>query len=239
MKWTENFYISPHDTDINGIARSSSVLRYLQETANLQLYNLGPSNEELRQRGMAFILSRVGLRIYAPLYPYDKIRVQSWACESRLSSFYRCGRIFRGDELTADLMTVWALIGIDDKRVYRATEVQPDFETDEMLDSDIFMRVRIPKDIELPYINDRKICYSDVDWNNHMNNTNYPDMLCDSIGNMTGRRVSSISINFKDEAPLGEVIKIHMANDGDIYYFRSIRENGAVGIESALELGFL
>ena len=239
MKWIEKFYVSPHDTDINGIARPSSVLRYLQETANMQLYNLGPSNESLRQRGMAFILSRVGLRMYAPLYPYDEISVQSWACESRLSSFFRCGRIFRNDELIADLMSVWALLGINDKRVYRASEEPPDFETDEMLSSDIFMRVRIPNDLELQYINDRRICYSDVDLNKHMNNTNYPDMLCDAIPTMIGRRVSSISINFKNEAPLGEVIKIYKANDGDIHYFRTIKENKAVSIESALELELL
>lgn len=236
MKWIENFNVSPHDTDINGIVRPSPVLRYLQEAANLQLYNLGPSNEYLREKGMAFILSRVAMRLYAPLHTYDKISVQSWACESRFSSFYRCGRIFRGKEMIAELMSVWALIDIADKHILRTSVIPMNFETDELLKSEIFLRIRIPQETEFIHINERRIGYSDVDMNHHMNNTNYPDMLCDSIGDMNGRRVTSISINFLDEAIFGETIKIHMANDGDIYYFRTVKENGTVGVEAMLEL---
>lgn len=33
-----------------------------------------------------------------------------------------------------------------------------------------------------------------------------------------------------------EAIKITMANNSDIYYFRTQKENGAVGIEAVLEL---
>lgn len=236
MKWSENINVSCHDTDINGIVRPSPILRYMQEAANLQLYNLGPSNEYLREKGMAFILARVGMCIYTPLHSYDKICAQSWACESRLSSFYRCGRILRREETIAELISVWALINIEDRHLYRASEIPMNFETDEMLQTDILVHVHIPREIELIQIGERRIGYSDVDLNHHMNNTNYPDMLCDFIGDMSGRRVTSLSINFLAEAALSETIKISMANNGDIYYFRTQKENGAVGIEAMLGL---
>lgn len=233
MKWTENFHVSPHDTDLNGIARPSPVLRYMQETANLQLYHLGPSNEYLREQGMAFILARMGMRMFAPLHPYEKITVQSWACDSRLSSFYRCGSISRGDEPIAELMTVWALIDIQNKRIYRTSEITMNFETDEMLGSDLLPRIQIP---QAPVnIYERTVGYSDVDLNRHMNNTNYPDMLCDYIGDMDGKRVTAISVNFKGEALLGEKFTIHMSNAGGKYYFKTIKENGACGIEAMIE----
>lgn len=236
MKWIENYHVSPHDTDINGIVRPSPVLRYLQETANLQLHNLGPSNEYLREKGMAFILSRISMRLYAPLFPYDKISVQSWACESRLSSFYRCGRIFRGKEMITELMSVWALVDTADRHIYKTSAITVPFETDEMLNPEIFLKIRIPRETEFIQTGERRIGYGDADINFHMNNTNYPDMFCDAAGDMTGRRVTSLSINFFAEAQLGEKIKILTANDGETYYYRTTKEDGTVGAEAIFEI---
>jgi len=236
MKWIENFNVSPHDTDINGIVRPSPVLRYLQETANLQLYHLGPSNEYLREKGMAFILSRAAMRLYAPLRSYDKISVQSWACESRLSSFYRCGRIFRGKEMITELMSVWALINIADRRICRTSAISIPFETDDMLSQEIFPKMRIPRETEFVQTGERRVGYADADINFHMNNTNYPDMFCDAAGDMLGRRVTSLSINFFAGALLGEKIKILTANDDVTYYCRTLKEDGTVGAEAMLEI---
>ena len=59
MKWTEYIKVSPHDTDINTVVSASSLIRYMQDAANSQLHNLGPSNEDLRADGKAFILSLI------------------------------------------------------------------------------------------------------------------------------------------------------------------------------------
>ena len=43
MKWTEEYRINVHDTDLNGIVSVSGLLRYMQDTANLQMAGQGPS----------------------------------------------------------------------------------------------------------------------------------------------------------------------------------------------------
>lgn len=68
MKWTEKYRINTHDCDPAGFVRASLVLRYMQETANLQMKNLGPTNEQLRDEGRAFLLSRINMSLYNPLY---------------------------------------------------------------------------------------------------------------------------------------------------------------------------
>ncbi len=234
MKWSEEISVSCHDTDINGIVRPSPILRYMQEAANLQLHNLGPSNEYLRENGMAFILARADMRLYKPLYAYDKIIAQSWACDSNLTSFYRCGRVLKDGETAADLVSVWALLDIKTRRFKRASEIKPNFETDEMLRPDF--HIRMPRDIKFASAGERRISYSDVDLNRHMNNTNYPDMLCDYIDDMSGKRPVSITINFLSEAAIGETVRVNIAKSGSIYYFRTEKQNGAIGIDAILEL---
>lgn len=234
MKWTENFRINSHDCDAAGSVRASLILRYMQETANLQLKNLGPTNEELRDRRIAFILSRINISMYAPLRAYDEISVSSWGCESRGVSFNRCYQIRRDGELVAEAASVWGLVGIDDRKLYRVGEIELGFGTDEPLELDAPKRVHIPRELSLSLVGERPIVYSDIDANMHMNNTNYPDMLCDFIPDMDKKRVISLSISFAGEARLGETLKVYMTESDGQYYFRTLTSDGTTNVEAIL-----
>jgi len=235
MKWTEGYRINSHDCDENGIVRASLVLRYMQETANRQLLRLGPTNDELRGRGVAFLLSRINMNLYRTLYAYEEIEVSSWACESRGVSFNRCYRITRGGEIIAEAASVWGLIGIEDHRICRVDEIELGFTTDEPLSLDAPKRVHIPRDLPLSLVGERLIVYSDLDVNRHMNNTNYPDMLCDYIPDMNQKRVTSMSISFAGEAKQGETLKVYMHENDGLHHFRTLRSDGSTNVEAILQ----
>ncbi len=234
MKWTENYRISSHDCDSSGKVRPSLILRYMQETANLQLRALGPTTDELIRDDRAFILSRINMSIYANLHAYDNITVSSWACESRGVSFNRCYQIRKSGELIAEAASVWGLIGISDKKIYRVEDVILGFDADEPLEIDAPKRVRIPRDISLSLVGERPVVYSDLDINQHMNNTNYPDMLCDFITDAVNKQILNISISFAGEAKLGETLKVYTNHNDGQYYFRTVRSDGAVNVEAII-----
>lgn len=236
MKWSETYRINTHDCDPTGTVRASLVLRYMQETANMQMKNLGPTNDELRREGRAFLLSRINMSLYHPLHAGDDITVESWACESRGVSFNRCFQIRRGDEVIAEAASVWGLVGINEHKLYRVEDITLGFGTDEPLELDSPRRVHIPKELNLALVGERPVVYSDLDVNNHMNNTNYPDMLCDFVPDMIGKRVISLSISFANEARLGETLKVYMAESDGVYYFRTIRRDGLINVEAAMML---
>ncbi len=236
MKWSEDYRINTHDCDPDGVVRASLVLRYMQETANLQMQNLGPSNEELRRNGMAFLLSRINMSLYHPLFAHDLITVTSWAVESRGVSFNRCYQIRREGEVIAEAASVWGLIGIEDRRLIRVEDVKLGFGTDEALELDAPKRVHIPRELNLSLVGERPIVYSDLDVNRHMNNTNYPDMLCDFIPDMEGKRVIRLGITFAAEAKKGEVLKVYMTESDGQYYFRTLRSDGSTNVEAAVML---
>ena len=37
MKWTENYKINAHDTDLNNIVSLTGIMRYMQDSANCQM----------------------------------------------------------------------------------------------------------------------------------------------------------------------------------------------------------
>ena len=232
MKWTEKYRINTHDTDFNRVVSASGIMRYMQDSSNYQMEGESPSYNELFDSGLAFVLSRLRLSIYAPLYSHDEITAETWACESRGVSFNRCYRIMKGDTIAAEAVSVWGLLDLNTHRLRRVDSVELGYSTDEMLELDNPARIRIPHDAGLVLVGEHRVSYGEVDINRHLNNTHYPDMFCNFIPEMDGNRVTSMGMSFLSEAPLGEQLKIYMSNYDGIYYFRSIKEDGTTNAEA-------
>lgn len=234
MKWTGKYYVNANDIDLNSIVSVSNLLRYMQDAANREMEEDGPSYEKLFSDGYSFILSRIRLSIYSPLYSHETLEVQTWACESRGAQFNRCYRVMRNGLIVAEAIAVWALCGIADRKAHRVSEFDLRYCTDDMLELDLPARLRIPDDIPLRLVGERSVEYADIDLNGHMNNTKYPDMLCGYIGDMRGQRVISMVISFVSEAPLHENLKIYSAVSDGTAYIRTLRENGQVNVEAEI-----
>jgi acyl-CoA thioesterase FadM len=209
----------------------------MQDAANSSMEDDGLSYNELFDRGYSFILSRIRLSSYAPLYSHDKLEVQSWACESKGVQFNRCYRILRDGAIVAEAVSVWAMVGVNDRKLHRVTEMNLPYRTDDMLELDMPARFKIPEDVDMHLMGERTVEYADIDLNGHMNNTRYPDILCGYIdADMKDQRVISMGISFVSEAPLGETLKIYAGQSDGIYYIRTLRGNGSVNVEAEIML---
>ncbi len=224
-----------HDTDGAGVARASSVFRYLQSAANLQMHTCRPSNEELRLQGQAFVVTRFAADFLLPVRAYERVTAKTWALESRGVSFGRCYSLMRGHEVAVLAQSVCALLDVQTGRPLPVTAFHPGFSFEEPHREPLPLRLRMPLDYDLEQVGEYRVTYADTDFNNHMNNTRYPDMLADFLP-MQGRRFRSITLNFQKEAPAGSTLRVSLAKVEDTYYFRTLREDGATNIEAAVIL---
>lgn len=228
MKHTELFTVKWHDTDANRMVKPSEILVYMQETANLQLERAGLSLDKLRdERGLGFILSKIKIIFHAPLFAYENISVRTWTCESKGYSFIRCFDIHRGDELIAEAVSVWALVDIASRRLVRSDEFDLGVESDEVLDIQIPRRIK-PSVDAFSFVGERTIRYSDIDYNMHMNNTKYPNMLCDFMPIDKISAIREMTLEFLRESALGDTLGFYRLEDGKDHYFKT--ENAAKDI---------
>ena len=233
MKHIEHYQIKWHDTDANRRVQPSRLLAYMQETANLHLRKSGMSLDALRdEKGMAFLLSRIAMRCYLPLYEYDQIRVETWICESRGLSFHRCFRILRNGEVVAEAFSIWALMDLGEKKLLPSTAFPYEIEPDQPLE--LSARVRLPATDLMELAGTRKIVYSDIDYNGHMNNTHYPNMLCDFTKGIRNKRVVGITLSFLHEATYGHTLNVYRAEQADGCFFRTVDEQGTTCLEALL-----
>lgn len=237
MKMQAEFRVDTHDTDLNGIITASSVMRYMQETANLQHEVHGPTLDEVRASGKAFILSRAALDVYEPLYPQDRVTVTTWLTEAKGYGFFRNAILKKGDTKVAAMTSFWGVMDIASRRLLRADEVSLGFDVeDEVLETKAPSRFRAPKELSFERVGERTVYYSDCDQNLHMNNTNYPRIFCDHMPDMMGKSIAEFSVNYHNEARLGVTFAIYRAQADGVWYFRTELPDGRIGSEGRLVL---
>ena len=225
MKWTEKYRVSVLDTDHNQRLSLTGLLRYMQDTAFYHMENTKPSYEELFRSGRAFFINRMTLSVYAEVRSHQEIEVETWAAESAGLAFNRCFRVLLDGVIVAEAITMWSLYDFKNKKFIRVAEFESGYGEDEMLELDMPKHFHIPRELELSLVGEHTVRYRDVDMNRHMNNTVYGDLFCGYIPDMTGKSVIKFDINYRNEAPLSETVKIYMKEDGDgSFYFRSVRD---------------
>ena len=234
MKWSEEYKVLYHDTNSNELVGISRIFKYLQETATSQMRAQRPSYNELLSQGKAFILSGIRVEAYEPLSYGEKITVNTWGCPARGFTFPRSYQILRGDEVVCEANSTWALVDTRTKGLIKASDVTLNYYTDDPLVLDNPIRIRIPTELSMSLVGEYTIRYTDTDVNNHMNNTNYPDMLFNVLPNPSNKIVKSIAISYQSEAKAGDLLKLYMGRTDGKYYIRSVHENGKINVEAEI-----
>lgn len=238
MKYTEKYKTMWHDTDASRKVRPSEMLVYMQETANRQFVNAGRDLDTERDTGgVGFILSKIALDLHKPLYAYEDIEVETFTCDSRGFSFNRGFRILKDGEEIARAASVWALVDIKEGKLIKVNDYSVGFENEPIPETVSPMRIKMPPAESFLSVGKRRIAYSDIDYNMHMNNTRYPNMLCDFMELADTDRIAGMTLSYLHEAALGDELEVLSAKTEDNYFFKTVGKDGKVCLEAMVRLG--
>ncbi len=223
MKHIEHYTVRWHDTNAALEMRPTTLLALMQETSNMQFVVAGKSLDAIREsQGVGFILSRIAFDILRPLGAFERIRVETFTCEGRGFTYPRGFEVFCGEELVARCHSLWALVRVADKSLVRCTDFPLAFENEPEEWTETPVRFRMPRELLFEAVGERRIVYGDLDYNMHMNNTKYPDMVCDFLPDPTVVRVTGMSLAYHHEAAFGDTVTVERADGGNgVYYFRT------------------
>ena len=235
--YSEKFEVMLHDVDARNMIKPSALARYLQETATHQMRDRKPTYHELFNEGKSYILIRLSVQIYRILGPYEVIEVRTWTCPSKGATFKRNYSIFVGEEKVADAYSEWAVVDINDGKIYPVKEIEiSNYEEGEPLEMTIPSKFRIPKDLVMKKVGENVVQYSDCDMNGHMNNTMYEDMLWNLVPDVQSKILTGFSIRFITAGMLGSKITITSAKAEEVvkdgagaeesWYFKTSIDDG-------------
>ena len=233
MYYEKQIEVDVHDVDFNGIARTSSLMRYIQSTAQSQLCDNGMSYDQLKERKRAFILSRIKLDFTESVKAYDRLVATTFPCESRGFSFLRCYALSKAGRTIGRAVSVWALIDTETHGLVKVSDFELGLTTHEPHELAI-NRFAMPS--KMINVGTYTVNYGDLDQNCHMNNTRYPDMYSNFLP-LKDKRIKTISINYAIEAPAGERLTVERCEvDANLFYFRTLRSDGKVNTEAEIIL---
>ena len=237
MKFIQNYNIRWHDTNANREITPSAILTFMQETTNMHIQTMYPNLEYIRDvLHQAFILSKVYLRFYEPAYAYDDITVETWTgVESRGFTFYRSFCVKKDDKIIADALTTWCLIDTVEHKLLPVTKFENNFVDEKSIEIEMPRKIKFPIDTPLELVDKRKIYYSDIDYNLHMNNTHYPNMLIDFLPSPEKYRVKEIMMSFIKGSMYNDEIDVYRAELLDTYYYKTLNSQQNTCLEAFIK----
>lgn len=233
MLYTENYPVRWHDTDAQREMRPSEVLAYMQECANHQFCTHAKSLDRMRDEdGVGFILSRIAIDFLAPIHAYEQIEVRTATVQGRALCFPRRFEILRDGEVVARAMSHWAMVSVKDRALLRVADAPLCFGDEAEIAIIAPLRFRAPHELTFEKVGERRIGYADLDYNMHMNNTKYPDTVCDFLPDPLAVRVTGMSLVYHREAAYGDLLEVERATDGMGNYYIKTKKDAAVCLEA-------
>lgn len=237
--------VNVYNVDMNRKARPAGLLRAMQECGSRQMADQRPSYDELLDKGQALMLSRLDMIIPQEVSLDEEIEVRTWPCPSVRATFLRNYLIRKNGETAAMISSQWTLVNSETRKIMKVDEVDfSNYTMDEYVDVMPESKFKISREdgetmAASEPVGVKTVRLSDADYNGHMNNTNYVDLLCDYIPELTAgtHRVTAMRIHFSKEAPLGETIEIkRLQTPEGKYIFRTFRSDGELNVEAEFTL---
>ena len=184
------------------------------------------------EEGLAFILTRLTLKFYQPIRPAEIITAQTWVSDGKGLNFPRYFRLQKQDgSVAAEGASSWLLLDLATRLPKRVSDFDYGFEGEDPLPFATPRRFVTPA--EMVEVGLRKIVYSDIDYNGHMNNTRYPDMICDYLPEGSVGRMHTMHLEFAREAKFGSTLRVlrgeRLSDEGDtVYLVQTVNEQDEV-----------
>lgn len=230
--------VSIHEIDINGNLYPSVLLTLMQEAAHGQFDEAGNNIKTMRtEKNLGLWVTRIAISVYDKIGEDDVVCARSSPTnDSRGLMFNRCYQLVRGDEVVAEAISVWTLLDTKEMKPIRFSDTDFGMPFEDPIEISAPARFPFPRDMELVEAGRHKVRYSDIDYNQHLTNTRYPNLICDMLPSLEGKRVSEFSISFVNQAETGEDLAFLVGEADGAYYVRSLRSDGKVNVEARVKL---
>lgn len=254
-QYTESCSLDTYRVDANSIGKASGIWQLMQEAACHQMEMQKPSYTDLTSEGKALMLARVDLAIPEEIYLNEGLVSSSWPCPSSRATFLRNYTLLRDGRQVAIAATQWSLVDLESRRILKVEDADfSNYWMDEYIEL-LGGKFKIDRSTAegMSRVGEKLVRYSDLDYNGHMNNTYYLDMLCDCIPELADgtHRVSFLRIHYSKEAALGEALAIYRSEPFGFtgaesklyavpaekrYLFRTLKADGELNIEAEISV---
>ena len=209
--YKKSFVVQSRDSDFSQRVKLSALFSYFQEMATEHGQMLGVGRNSIQKHGVIWVLIRS--RVAVERYPRmrEEIFIETWPEQPGKIEFER-NFIVRDAEgiIIARALTSWVIIDVENRRLRRSSTLDAKFPStgrEKALNCELG-KIQSNNQLNLSY--KKVVRYSDIDINEHLNNSKYVDYImdCFSLEEHKNYVVKSIEVDYVHEALPGETIEL-------------------------------
>lgn len=224
----ESYEVKTYDCTPRKELSATALLRWSAELADVHLGFFELSYEQLNQMGMVFLLTAVEMRIQRMPAMREGGTVATWHRGTDRVRFLRDTELCdqQGNCLAA-CSCEWVLVDPVTHKLKRPSCL-PELGRVPMRDLSLLgpmAAIRLPG--EMNAAGERRVGYADLDYNGHLNNTKYADIISDWVpGGLGEGYFTRLRIDFQGEAKQGDVLSISTGVEAQSKYIRAVHNRG-------------
>ena len=236
----KNIILPPSLCDETGRLSIPGFFSVFMDLASEHAHNLKVGGDDLLKNGLFWIIVKTKLKIYDRPEMFCGLTLNTWPEAPERVKCNRYYRISDAESLLAEGKSEWAVIGINDGKIHRISEVMPDdisYSDEKACDAPYATLQENLTDFENlgPYT----VRSTDIDIGNHMNNVAYVRAMlslftCDDPARTN---VTEADISFKSPSYENEVLEVKIRRSGCSTEIRMIKENGKTAAAARLVAG--
>lgn len=238
-QYTNTHLVTMAETDLAGNWRVESALLLMQEFAGFHAHQFHCGRPDLIKHGIVWMIAQAELSFTRWPRQYETITVTTWPEASPAISSCRYF-VFQGEDgqTIGKAASLWILVDINSRRIVPFSKTELVFPDTAALQPPMPTPAKLRLSLagrQSTY--SRRLVYSDIDANRHLNNARYAGFVCDLFPpeRFEAAALSSFSVRYCAEAAPGETL--HMAlyeTDGGGFEVRGTAESdGRVVFEAA------
>lgn len=226
-EYTKDHRVATYEVGAQRILRLSVLLRICQDVSEQNLALLGLGYEKMCADGIVFLLITNRVKIRRMPVHNEMITVKTHPRGVLGAQFYRDFIIYSGEEAIIEVMQTSIIANAETHRILRPKEFlnYGVFSGDKVPEENRIPKITVPKD--LPFLGERPVRFSDLDYNMHLNNTVYADIITDFLpGGAAGRQYAEIQINYVTESALGDTLQIYAREQDSHLLMQGVNARG-------------
>ena len=235
---TETIVVKSYEVDFRNRWKAHCLQQALQEAASNHATELGVGYPEMRERGLAWVLSRMRIDFHVMPLMRDTVKLRTWhkGVQQRLF-FTRDFALSSGGQPVAEASFCWILVDWVKRRMLPPSALPGDLLVhSEDAIPDLLEKIIVPDG--LPVLGNFTAGYSAVDPVGHANSARYVEWLldCFAFESYAQRSLKRLQVNFSTEVRPGEHVSLTAGEqDGRWLAQASILESGKRAFEAAFD----
>jgi len=189
-----------------------SLFTLFQDVASTSSEDIGFGRNVTLDAGLLWVVTRVNVEITRLPDFEERVVLSSWPASTMAFVYPRCAEMkdLSGNSLVK-ISSYWALIEDSTRKLI----LNPSLKCDPKYLGPMFPRPEKVKELPSHTVYSKKIRYSDVDMNHHLNNVRYIEALVDALpeGFFETHKVKSFLVNYDVEVKEGETLDVSLSDD--------------------------